>query len=141
MKLFYLPLVSWFLLSSAIAAVVDLPKGGKVKIDSKEWNVQDTKALTGVSTLIFLHRGKKDLRGILMDGSVREEGQCGGKVETVCERRADLGAKLSVQLIKQRVLKDNVFQNYVLAFNFPKEKEAEFAPILKKLKADLEQKP
>lgn len=120
------------------AAVVPLPRGGNVTVDTKEWNVQETKAVTGVNSLFIGHRKEKTLQGVLLDGTVNEKGQCGENKTMVCERVVPMGDKISYQIVGQRYHGPNTFQNYVFAFNIPKSQEQKLLPILKKLKSQLE---
>lgn len=120
------------------AAVVSLPRGGNVTVDTKEWNVQETKALTGVNTLFIGHRKETALQGVLLDGTVKEKGQCGENKTMFCERLVPMGDKVSYQIVSQRYHGPNTFQNYIIAFNIPKSQEQKFLPILKKLKSQME---
>ncbi len=126
------------IVSLSHAAVVSLPRGGNVTVDTKEWNVQETRALTGVNSLFIGHRTEKDLQGVILDGTVNEKGQCGQDKTMFCERLVPMGDKLSYQIVGQRYHGPNTFQNYVIAFNIPKDQEKKYLPILKKLKSGME---
>lgn len=120
------------------AAVVPLPRGGNVTVDTKEWNVQETKAITGVNSLFIGHRKETALQGVILDGTVKEKGQCGGNKTMFCDRLVPMGDKISYQIVGQRYHGPNTFQNYVIAFNISKSQEQMYLPILKKLKSQLE---
>lgn len=120
------------------AAVVSLPRGGNVKVDTKEWNIQETKAVTGVNSLFIGHRKEKALQGVILDGTVKEKGECGENKTMFCDRLVPMGNKISYQIVGQRYHGPNTFQNYVVAFTIPKEQEQKFLPLLKKLKAEME---
>lgn len=125
-------------LPSLYAAVIELPRGGRMDLKSSEWNIQETKALTGVNSLFFAHKTRKDLHGILLDGTVQNKGQCQDGKTVVCERLVPMGDKLSYQIVGQRFIGKDTYQNYVIAFTFPRAQEAASLPLLKKLKAQLE---
>ena len=125
-------------ISFSHAAVVSLPRGGKVTVDTKEWNVQDLNAVTGVSTLYINHRKETALQGVILDGTVKEKGQCGENKTMVCDRLVPMVDKISYQIVGQRYHGPNTFQNYVIAFNISKNHEQMYLPILKKLKSQLE---
>lgn len=120
------------------ASVISLPLGGKVTVDASEWSIQDTKALTGTSSLFFQHKQEKDLQGILLDGTVQEKGACVAGKSAVCDRLVPMKDKVSYQIVGQKFHGKDTYQNYVFAFTFPKEKEQKYLPILKKLKARME---
>lgn len=123
---------------SSFAGVVELPRGGKLNLKAKDWNVQETKGLTGTSVLYFGHRDVSALQGVLLDGTVKEKGDCSqGKTE-ICDRIVPMGTKLSYQIIGQRFIAQNTYQNYVLAFTIDKTQEGKLLPVLKKLKGEME---
>lgn len=120
------------------AASVSLPLGGKISVNLKEWNIQETRALTGLNSLLFHHRKEKDLQGIVMDGTVKDKGECAQEKTIVCDRLVPLGDKISYQIVGQRYHGKDAYQNYVIAFTLPKSEEKKFLPILKKLKSEME---
>ncbi len=120
------------------AATVPLPLGGKVTVNDKEWNVQETKAVTGTNSLFMNHKKEKSLQGIVLDGSVKNKGECEAGKTMICDRTVPMGDKISYQIIGQRFHGKDAYQNYVFAFAFAKADEKKFLPLLKKLKSDME---
>lgn len=120
------------------ASVVSLPRGGQITVDEKEWTIQDTKALTGMSSLFFQHKKEKVLQGVVLDGTVREKGECASGRSAICDRVVPMGKDLSYQIIGQKFHGKDTYQNYVIAFTIPKEQEQKFLPILRKLKERME---
>lgn len=133
-------LVAFILLSTfaARAGVVELPRGGKLSLPHKEWNVQETKALTGVNSLLFSHRELSELSGVLLDGTVKVAGDCESGKTVICDRLVPLKGKVSYQIIGQRFIGKDTYQNYVIAFTIDKAREGKLLPVLKKLKSELE---
>lgn len=120
------------------ASVVSLPLGGKIAVNDSDWSIQDTKALTGTSSLFFQHRKEKALQGIVLDGSVREKGECSNGQSAICDRVIPMGQNISYQIIGQKFHGKDTYQNYVIAFTIPKTQEQKFLPILRKLKERME---
>ncbi len=118
--------------------MVSLPRGGKVNIDTKEWNVQEAKAVTGADSLFFIHRKEKGLEAMLLDGTVKDHGQCAPEKTLTCDRIIPIGDKISYQIIGQKYHGKKTYQNYVLAFSIAKTDEKKLLPILKKLKTQME---
>ena len=134
----YLILFSLLISTLSHAGVVTLPRGGKLSLSAKDWNVQETKGLTGVDVLLFGHKDLDNLQGFLLDGTVKEKGECTpGKTE-ICERVVPMGEKISYQIIGQRFIGKDTYQNYVLAFTIDKTQEEKLLPVLKKLRSQME---
>jgi hypothetical protein len=120
------------------AASVSLPLGGKISVDLKDWNVQETKAVTGTNSLLFNHRKVKTLQGIVLDGTVKTKGECAPEKTMICDRVVPMGDKVSYQIVGQRYHGKDAYQNYVIAFTLSKSDEKKFLPILQKLKSKME---
>lgn len=134
----YIILLSLFIPFLSHAAVLELARGGRLSIKAKDWNVQETKGLTGVTGVLFSHRELSALNGVLLDGTVKEKGECSpGKTE-VCDRIVPMGAKISYQIVGQRFVGKDTYQNYFLVFTIDKNQEEKFLPVLKNLKSQLE---
>lgn len=120
------------------AGVIGLPLGGKISLSAKDWSVQETKALTGVNSLFFSHKKLNALQGMLLDGSVREKGECTSNKTVICDRVIPMGNKVSYQIIAQRFHGKDTYQNYVLAFTLDKTQEKNLLPVLKDLRKKME---
>lgn len=130
--------LSLLLSVTAGASVVSLPLGGKVTMNAKEWSIQETKALTGVNSYLISHRFEKDLQGVLLDGTVKNKGECEAGKTTICERVVPMGENVSYQIVGQRYHGSDTYQNYVFAFTFPKSQEKQYLPLLKKFRLQME---
>lgn len=129
----------FFSLSPLYAEVVPLPRGGELRLDSKDWKVHELKEF-GTSTLVFTHKNHKDLSAVVLDGTVKEKGECAEQKTLVCDRQIPMGDKISYQIISQKYHGEKAYQNYILAFTVARSREAEILPVLKKLKSQLEMK-
>lgn len=118
--------------------VLSLPLGGELTLSANEWNIQETKGFTGVNSILFAHKKLNQLQGVLLDGSVKDKGDCTSKRTEVCDRIIPMGNKLSYQIIAQRFHGNKTYQNYVIAFTLEKGQQKKFLPILKDLKDKME---
>lgn len=136
MKLFYL-IFTVFSFTHAFAANISLPRGGDLSLHSTEWSVQELKEF-GVHSLVFSHKKLKNLTAVVLDGTVKEKGECTDQKTVVCERTVPMGDKISYQIIGQKYHGDKAYQNYIIAFTVNRNQEKEILPVLKKLKSQLE---
>lgn len=132
-----------FILSSAaFAALLDMPLGGKLPVDTKTWDVQSLKKVPGSHSMIFIHKKYKDLKGLVFDGNIKGEGLCDPKNTSkswkTCVRKVPMGKDLSFQLLTQRMIGPQTFQTYVLSFNYPSTQDSTYDPELQKLRKTIE---
>jgi hypothetical protein len=130
---------------SLFATVVELPLGGVINLNLKEWSAQSTKQIPGASSMVFISKIMPSLQGNLFDGTIKEKGLCDvqpkTKAWTVCEKVIKLEKKLSHQIYAQRMLSPKIYQTYVFAFNYDPELASKAAPIIKSFSNSLEKKP
>lgn len=130
---------------SVYAAVVELPLGGVINLNSKEWSAQSTKKIPGSSSMVFISKALPSLQGHLFDGTIKDRGLCEvqptSKAWKVCEKVIKLDKKLSHQVYAQRLISPKVYQTYVFAFNYEPGLAAKVTPLIKSFSNSLEKKP
>ena len=129
----------------AFAGKVSLPLGGQLPLDTKLWSSDSLKGVPGGSGLIFINKNKKELQGLVLDGTIKDKGACEGeavpKKWKTCLKVVPVGKSLSYQLYSQRKIEDKVFQNYVITFDVPTSKKIEFEKEILALKKYIEVHP
>jgi hypothetical protein len=110
-KLIFIYALALFLPHLAQAQELDLPMGGKITLDSTEWKVVDGTAVNSPSLLLF-HKKNQGLRGVIMDGSIRDKSVCAGETTTRVWKVCRNGNQA---ITFQRSL-GKAFQTYVITF-------------------------
>lgn len=124
--LFIISLSSW-------AAPIKLAYGGTLELDTKEWEVVDTKAVLENIPQSFVHRKQTDLKGWLFGGTPDSVAKCSKVSKTsfgVCSESAEREGVVYYQVILTRQVDKKAFQNYLISFSFPKEEKKKFSPLV-----------
>lgn len=127
-------------MSLSHAGVVELPRGGKLPLDTKIWGTESLKGVGGDGVFLS-HKMKKDLRGLILDGNIKDKGACrdsGKKTWETCVKIVPMGKEVSIQLYSQRMIGPSVFQNYVITFNVPEAKKQDMEKEVLALKKYIE---
>lgn len=128
---------------SVSARGIDLPRGGKIQVDSKTWTVLENKVTPELRSMIIFHKGDENLRGFILDGSIKNKSACKKSAEkswSACEQKQKVQNEIHHQVYLQRKIGKDSYQNYVVSFNYDVSKEKEYSNKISKLKASLEMK-
>lgn len=132
--------VLFILATFSFAAHQDLPRGGDLNFNALHWDALENKTLNGIKTVIISNKNHKELIGYVLDGSIKNLSKCPGKQQgkwSVCQESHSMDKVVSYQIYMQRQLGKETFQTYIVSFNFPKEKQNLYAPLLDSFFKDL----
>jgi hypothetical protein len=132
-----------FLSSVVIAKTVELPRGGKLNFDHKEWSVLETKVTPSLKSLLLIHNKEKGLKGFLLDGTIKNQGVCKAPAVrdwSTCETSQKVGKEIQHQIFIQRALSKDSIQSYVISFNYDAAKENTYKNLINDMKKSLESK-
>lgn len=125
------------------ARSVELPRGGQIEIDQKEWTVLENKVTPELKSLIIFNKSDEKLKGFILDGTIKNAGVCkkdSGKEWLVCEKKQKVKDEIHHQVYLQRKLGKDAIQNYVMSFNYDLKAEKDFNKKISALKTSLEKK-
>lgn len=121
-----------------------LAYGGEIFLNTNKWELIDTKSFTPNIPHSFVNKKDSDLKGWLVGGTPDSLAKCnpkeGQKGFEVCHQFETKKSTVYHQIILTRKVDEKAFQNYLISFAYPSEKNKKYSPELSDFVKDLSRK-